>query len=200
MNPSIALIQQTHHAQRPIRGLPGGALCVSGLGTGRDWRRDRSGWNRVFHRFEFFKPRCLGLVFRPRISSCLACLGGMGLCDLASLNNGRPEMGVRGWGQQHLRRMDLVPWDRHRAGGSVRSRACSGSADPGFASHQGARRSAALGLGRARRLSSAMERPAASPGVEPRVKMASEGQAFATAGLASLSLSPSTPWVIFPRA
>ena len=200
MNPSIAPIPKTLHAQRPIRGLPGGALCVSGLAAGRAWQRDCGGGGRVCHRVGLFEPRCLGLVFRLFIRSCLACLGSMGLWELVSLARRHPEMGVRGWEQQHQRRLDVVRWDCHRAGGSMWSGACSGPAMPDFAPHPGARRSATLDLGRARHLSSAVERPAASPGVEPRLKMTRQAQFFATGGLASLDISPFTPWVIFPRA
>ena len=201
LNPSIAPISRSLHAQRPIRGLPGGALCVSRLAAGGTWLRDCCGRGLVLDQLEFSSPRCVELAPVCCGHGCLADLGKLGFSDLASCARWRVALGPTGCARRRIqRRLDVDRPDSFGAKGFERDGALAGSARSNVVALSRARYRSEMGLGGAEQTSGAMGRSAPRPGGEPRLKAVCIARAAAAAGHASLRCSTLTPWGIFPRA
>jgi hypothetical protein len=198
---SIASISRSFHAQRPTRGLPGGALCVSWLAARGAWWGKRGGGDAFSDRVGLSNPRYPGLAPLRCRRRRVVGMGFVGLSDLASFASGHPALGTTACGRGQRQWRLVVDRSRGRRAASVEWHgARARSSRPCLAALLRAGSSSAVGLGGGRRLSSAMERFASCAGGEPSLNAVRIAQALGAAGHAPLHSSSFTPWVIFPRA
>ena len=183
--PTIASIFQVHHAQRPIRGLPGGALCfprvvagaVGRLGCGclvpAAGRASRSAGS-AFELGHVADRHCC--VLRMGLRSCLELATGAG--GRACLGHGASARR----GRRPTWRMALAKQEPRPGRAFARIAPSSGFSGSRVAPCEVGQRERPLDLGREPPRTFALERPAPGIGIERHLTL------------------PFLPRVIFPRA
>lgn len=201
MNPTIASILRNPHAQRPIRGLPGGALCFLRHAVGTDRFGECRCWGNVSVRACSPVRSSLGLDCCVGRRVRVGGLGCGGSDRVASVTRGFPVVGSRcGAGRGRCWSMVVVRPTQLRARIAEPNGVCGGSSEQDPAALSVRKRWPALDLGGATRQLGALERPSPRSRIKSRLSTCLRLSGAGIAGLGSRPAFCSTPWVIFPRA
>lgn len=183
--PTIVSIFQDPHAQRPIRGLPGGALCFSRVDAGAVGRLE---CHRLVSAADW-TSRCAGSALAlGHVADSHRFVWCMGLCSCLELgpitarHAGLGCVASTGRGRSRARCLALAKQGPRPGHAFARIAACPGSSRPRVAPYADGQRKRPLDLGGAQPRPGALERPAPGFGIERHLTVSS------------------TPWVIFPRA